>query len=99
MTTAEIKQLLKEMADAGVFFLTLSGGEIFLRKDFFEILEWCPRSNVLHQAQDQCGAHPRGSGGAPARPGRRVHSDQHLFAPSGSARRDYEDFRFTAALN
>jgi len=43
MTTAEIKQLLKEMADAGVFFLTLSGGEIFLRKDFFEILE-CARA-------------------------------------------------------
>jgi AdoMet-dependent heme synthase len=27
------------MADAGVFILTLSGGEIFMRKDFFEILE------------------------------------------------------------
>jgi AdoMet-dependent heme synthase len=40
MTTAEIKQLLKEMADAGVFILTFSGGEIFLRKDLFEILEW-----------------------------------------------------------
>jgi len=39
MTTAEIKHLLDEMADAGVFILTLSGGEIFLRKDFFEILE------------------------------------------------------------
>jgi radical SAM protein with 4Fe4S-binding SPASM domain len=39
MTTTEIKQLLTEMADAGVFILTLSGGEIFLRKDFFEILE------------------------------------------------------------
>jgi radical SAM protein with 4Fe4S-binding SPASM domain len=43
MTTAEIKHLLHEMADAGVFILTLSGGEIFLRKDFFEILE-CARS-------------------------------------------------------
>lgn len=42
MTTAEIKHLLKEMADAGVFILTLSGGEIFLRKDLFEILE-CAR--------------------------------------------------------
>src|SRR5713226_727947 len=42
MTTAEIKHLLKEMAEAGVFILTLSGGEIFLRKDFFEILE-CAR--------------------------------------------------------
>src|ERR1700739_520156 len=39
MTTAEIKHLLDEMADAGVFILTLSGGEIFLRKDFFEILQ------------------------------------------------------------
>jgi AdoMet-dependent heme synthase len=40
MTTAEIKHLLEEMADAGVFILMLSGGEIFLRKDFFEILEY-----------------------------------------------------------
>ena len=40
MTTAEIKQLLDELADAGVFVLSLSGGEIFLRKDFFEILEY-----------------------------------------------------------
>jgi AdoMet-dependent heme synthase len=40
MTTAEIKHLLDEMAEAGVFILTLSGGEIFLRKDFFELLEY-----------------------------------------------------------
>jgi AdoMet-dependent heme synthase len=40
MTTAEIKHLLDEMAEAGVFILSLSGGEIFLRKDFFEILEY-----------------------------------------------------------
>jgi len=39
MNTAEIKHLLDELADAGVFLLTLSGGEILLRKDFFEILE------------------------------------------------------------
>src|SRR5213083_924540 len=39
MTTAEIKDLLHQMADAGVFFLILSGGEIFLRKDLFEIVE------------------------------------------------------------
>ncbi len=39
MTTAEIKHLFDEMAEAGVFILTLSGGEIFLRKDFFELLE------------------------------------------------------------
>lgn len=38
MTTAEIKDLLDQLADAGVFFLVLSGGEIFLRKDLFEIV-------------------------------------------------------------
>lgn len=43
MTTSEIKQLLEEMAEAGVFILTLSGGEIFLRKDLFEILEYARR--------------------------------------------------------
>jgi AdoMet-dependent heme synthase len=43
MTTTEIKHLLQEMAEAGVFILTLSGGEIFMRKDFFEILE-CARA-------------------------------------------------------
>jgi radical SAM protein with 4Fe4S-binding SPASM domain len=43
MTTAEIKHLLDEMAEAGVFILTLSGGEIFLRKDFFELLEYARR--------------------------------------------------------
>src|ERR1700691_603015 len=40
MTTAEIKHLLDEMADDCVFILTMSGGEIMLRKDFFEILEY-----------------------------------------------------------
>jgi radical SAM protein with 4Fe4S-binding SPASM domain len=39
MNTAEIKDLLDQMANAGVFYLTISGGEIFMRRDFFEILE------------------------------------------------------------
>jgi len=39
MTTAEIKDLLDQMADAGVFYLTISGGEILMRRDFFGILE------------------------------------------------------------
>ncbi len=39
MSTAEIKDVLDQMAGAGVFFLTLSGGEILMRRDFFEILE------------------------------------------------------------
>jgi radical SAM protein with 4Fe4S-binding SPASM domain len=40
MTTAEIKGLLEQMAEAGVFYLTISGGEILMRRDFFEILEY-----------------------------------------------------------
>jgi radical SAM protein with 4Fe4S-binding SPASM domain len=39
MTTREITNLFDQLADAGVFFLTLSGGEILMRKDFFDILE------------------------------------------------------------
>jgi radical SAM protein with 4Fe4S-binding SPASM domain len=43
MTTAEIMDLLDQMADAGVFFLNISGGEILMRRDFFEILEHARR--------------------------------------------------------
>src|SRR6266498_1668478 len=39
MSFAEIKDLLDQLAAAGVFFLTISGGEIFLRPDLFDILE------------------------------------------------------------
>ena len=43
MTTAEIKGVLDQLAEAGVFFLTFSGGEVFLRRDFFEIVEYARR--------------------------------------------------------
>lgn len=39
MTTPEIFDVLRQLADAGVFFLSLSGGEVLLRPDFFEIVE------------------------------------------------------------
>jgi MoaA/NifB/PqqE/SkfB family radical SAM enzyme len=39
MTTAEIFDIFDQLADAGVFFLVLSGGEPLLRRDFFTILE------------------------------------------------------------
>jgi MoaA/NifB/PqqE/SkfB family radical SAM enzyme len=39
MSTAEIRGVLGQLADAGTFFLTISGGEIFMRPDLFEILE------------------------------------------------------------
>jgi len=40
LTTAEIKDILEQLAEAGTFFLTLSGGEVLMRRDFFEILEY-----------------------------------------------------------
>ncbi|HVO82389.1 MAG TPA: radical SAM protein [Terriglobales bacterium] len=43
MTTAEIKDVLDQLAEAGTFFLTLSGGEVLMRRDFFEILEYARR--------------------------------------------------------
>lgn len=42
MSTAEIRDVLNQLAHAGTLFLTISGGEIFLRSDLFEILE-CAR--------------------------------------------------------
>ena len=43
MTTAEIKGVLDQLAEAGVFFITFSGGEVFMRRDFFELVEYARR--------------------------------------------------------
>src|SRR5580698_6135919 len=43
MTTAEIEDILNQLSDAGVFFLTLSGGEVLMRRDFFAIMEHARR--------------------------------------------------------
>ena len=39
MTTDEVRRVLDELADLGALYLTLSGGEVFVRHDVFEILE------------------------------------------------------------
>src|SRR6266567_4186341 len=39
MTTGEMLDVIGQLAEAGVFFLTLSGGEVLMRMDFFDILE------------------------------------------------------------
>ncbi|HEY1206225.1 MAG: radical SAM protein [Bryobacteraceae bacterium] len=39
MDTAEVKNLLDQLAASGTFFLSLSGGEILLRPDILEIVE------------------------------------------------------------
>ena len=40
MTTDEIKKILDQLAEAGTFFLTFSGGEVFLRRDFLELVAY-----------------------------------------------------------
>jgi AdoMet-dependent heme synthase len=40
MSTAEIKDVLTQLSEAGVFFLTISGGEVLMRRDLFDILEF-----------------------------------------------------------
>jgi radical SAM protein with 4Fe4S-binding SPASM domain len=40
MTTDEIKDVLRQLAESGTFFLSISGGEPLLRRDCFEILEY-----------------------------------------------------------
>ena len=39
LSLSELRELLDQMADAGTLFLTLSGREIFLRRDLFAIVE------------------------------------------------------------
>jgi AdoMet-dependent heme synthase len=43
MTTGEILDVLDQLAAAGTLFLILSGGEIFLRRDLFTIIEHARR--------------------------------------------------------
>ena len=45
LTTAEIRGFLLQFAEAGVFFLTISGGEPLLRRDCFEIIEFARELN------------------------------------------------------
>ncbi|MGB6716541.1 MAG: radical SAM protein [Candidatus Acidiferrales bacterium] len=45
LETPEVKNILTQLAAAGTLMLTYSGGEIFLRKDFFELLEF---ARALH---------------------------------------------------
>ncbi|MGB8030136.1 MAG: radical SAM protein [Terracidiphilus sp.] len=40
MSTAEIKDVIRQLAECGTFFLSISGGEPLLRRDCFEILEY-----------------------------------------------------------
>src|SRR3989442_15803728 len=47
LTTDELKALLNDLAQAGTLYLTLSGGEIFLRMNLFDLFE---HARLLHFA-------------------------------------------------
>jgi len=40
MTTVEVKDVMDQLAAAGTLFLTFSGGELLLRKDFFALIAY-----------------------------------------------------------
>ena len=40
LTTSQIKRVLDELYDIGVLTILFTGGEVFVRQDFFEILEY-----------------------------------------------------------
>ena len=47
LDTEEMKDVLDQIADAGTLWLLLTGGEIFLRPDFFEIYEHAMKKGFL----------------------------------------------------
>jgi AdoMet-dependent heme synthase len=45
LSTPQVKRVLDQLAAAGAFFLTLSGGEVFLRPDLLEIVAYACQQN------------------------------------------------------
>ncbi len=46
LTTDEIKRVIDDIAEMGVQDMTITGGEVFLRKDIFEIVEHITRTPI-----------------------------------------------------
>lgn len=47
LTTEQVKNILKQAADAGVLFITFTGGEVFVRNDFLEIFKYARSLGIL----------------------------------------------------
>lgn len=47
LSTENIKDLVDQLRDLGVIKLSLTGGEIFLRKDIFEIIDYCANKGFV----------------------------------------------------
>ena len=96
MTTAEIKDVIRQLAECGTFFLSISGGEPLLRRDCFEILEYARalRFNVKLKTNAVMIGAKEAARLKQAR--HRAGADQHLFAPPRDSRRDHQAARFAA---
>ncbi len=98
MTTAEIRDVLDQLAAAGAFSLSISGGEILLRKDFFEILAHARSLLFSVRLKTNAILIREAEARRIQRPRRPAGSDQHLFAQGTGPRRHYESTRLTRAL-
>ena len=49
LTTDEIKNVINDLANEGCLFLTITGGEVFLRSDIWEILEYVYKKKFAYQ--------------------------------------------------
>ena len=98
MTTVEIKKLLDELAEANVFFLTMSGGEILMRKDFFEILEYA-RALLFCVTLKTNAVLIRERQAERIRTRSALGPDQHLFASPGNSRLHYQGSGFAEAIS
>src|SRR6266852_300984 len=49
LTLDEIRHLLDDLADMGALYLTLSGGEVMVRPDFFDIAEHARRRGFVYR--------------------------------------------------
>lgn len=47
LTTEQYKWLIDQLVEAGTLFITLTGGEVFLRSDFIEIYKYARRKGLL----------------------------------------------------
>jgi len=55
MTTAEVRNLFDQLRDVGLFDLRFSGGEVFARPDFLDLLEYATRLGFTIQIKTHAG--------------------------------------------
>ena len=98
MSYDEIEDLMTQMAAAGVFFLTISGGEPMLRKRYFSDHTARARVDLQCEAQDQRDPDPGKRSRADPRTRRRYGSGQHLLPSPRGSRRDHQGQGLARAL-